>query len=84
MERLVEKIIMSEVNPYWKIEGVSDEFYLANSEEASLEQLQVVQEALKSYMNMNKWIKKDSYLNYLIRLVIWFIPTNTVLMDIMK
>lgn len=47
MDRLVKKLIMSEINPYWKIDGISDEFYLTNSEEASLEQLQVVQEALK-------------------------------------
>lgn len=47
MDKLVKKIIMSEVNPYWKIEGVSDEFYVTNSEEASFEQLQVIQEALK-------------------------------------
>lgn len=47
MERLVQKLIMSEINPYCKIEGIPDEFYVANGEEASFEQLQVVQEALK-------------------------------------
>lgn len=57
MDKLVKKIIMSEVNPYWKIEGVSDEFYVTNTEEASFEQLQVVQKALKKlyeYEHMDK------------------------------
>ena len=47
MDRLVQKLVMSEINPYWKIDGISDEFYVTNSEEASFKQLQAVQEAPK-------------------------------------
>lgn len=47
MDKLVKKIIMSEINSYMKIEGIADEFYISNEEEASFEQLQVLQEVLK-------------------------------------